>query len=153
GAHHSDCAWLSADHGGHPVCTLDRWPLQLALRAGQHGRRPVPGCVRNVAAEPLTRGLDKQKGRPTGRPSLQKICYCLECLDVLCLQALGSLDDVELHRLAFLQAAEALVLNGGVVNEHVLAVLAADETIAFGVIEPLHCSLFHVLLSFYRVNL
>jgi hypothetical protein len=28
--------------------------------------------------------------------------------------------------------------------EDILAVLAADETIALGVVEPLHCSCFHV---------
>jgi hypothetical protein len=32
------------------------------------------------------------------------------------------------------------------VYEHVLAVLAADETITFGVVKPLYCSCFHVLL-------
>jgi hypothetical protein len=30
------------------------------------------------------------------------------------------------------------------VHENVLAVLPADEAVAFGVIEPLHCSLFHI---------
>jgi hypothetical protein len=29
------------------------------------------------------------------------------------------------------------------VHEHVLAVLTADETITFGIVEPLYCSCFH----------
>jgi hypothetical protein len=34
------------------------------------------------------------------------------------------------------------------VYEHVLAVLAADETITFGVVEPLYCSCFHGVALF-----
>jgi len=74
----------------------------------------------------------------------------LQSLNVLCLPALGSLDDVELDGLTFLEAAEALILNGGVVNEHIFAVLTADKTVTLGVIEPLNCSLFHcVARSFF----
>jgi hypothetical protein len=29
-------------------------------------------------------------------------------------------------------------------HEDILAVLAADETVALGVVKPLHCSCFHV---------
>jgi|GraSoiStandDraft_9_1057307.scaffolds.fasta_scaffold243086_1 hypothetical protein len=67
----------------------------------------------------------------------------LDCLHVFSLPALGSLGDVELHRLAFLQASEAAGLNGGKMHENVFAILAADKAVAFGVIEPLYCSLFH----------
>ena len=62
---------------------------------------------------------------------------------VLCLPALGSFDDVELHRLAFLQTPEAIRLNSREVNENIFAILAADETKALRVIEPLNDSLFH----------
>jgi hypothetical protein len=34
------------------------------------------------------------------------------------------------------------------VYEHVLAVLAADETITFGVVKPLYCSCFHGVALF-----
>jgi len=34
------------------------------------------------------------------------------------------------------------------VHENVFAILAADKTIAFGVVEPLYCSLFHVFVLF-----
>jgi len=67
----------------------------------------------------------------------------LQQLHVFCLPAFGALDDVELHRLAFLQAAEAVCLNCGEVDENVFAVLTGNKAIAFRVIEPLNCSLFH----------
>ena len=67
----------------------------------------------------------------------------LDRLDVLCLPALRAFYNVELNLLTFLQTAEAVGLNGGEVNENVLAVLAADETIALGVVKPLYCSCFH----------
>ena len=68
----------------------------------------------------------------------------LERLYVFSLQALGSLFHFELHRLTLLQAAETVRLDRREMHENVFAILAADETIAFCVIEPLHCSLFHV---------
>jgi hypothetical protein len=67
----------------------------------------------------------------------------LDGLYVLRLPALGALDYIELDLLTFLQAAEAVWLDGGEVNENVLAVLAADETIALGIVKPLYCSCFH----------
>jgi hypothetical protein len=30
------------------------------------------------------------------------------------------------------------------VHEYIFAILAADETIAFGIVKPLYCSRFHV---------
>src|SRR5690242_9145810 len=66
-------------------------------------------------------------------------------LDARSLGALGAIGDLELHALAFLQAAEALGVDGREVDEHVLpTVLGRDETEALGVVEPLdrtetHC--------------
>ena len=68
----------------------------------------------------------------------------LQNLNVFCLEPLGSADDAELHRLAFLKAAEALRLDGRKMHKYVLTALPSDEAKAFGVVEPLHCSLFHV---------
>jgi len=62
---------------------------------------------------------------------------------ILRLPSLGSFNDVELDRLSFFQAAKALILDGGVVDENIFSVLAADEAVAFCVVKPLHCSLFH----------
>ena len=67
----------------------------------------------------------------------------LDAFDVFCLPALRAFDYVKLNLLTFLQAAEAVGLNSGEVNENILAVLAADESIAFGIVKPLYCSCFH----------
>ena len=79
--------------------------------------------------------------------ALIRIVSCeavLDALDVLCLPALGAFDHVKLHLLTFLKAAESAGLNGGEMHEDILAVLAADKSIALGVVKPLHCSCFHV---------
>jgi hypothetical protein len=83
-----------------------------------------------------------KKGDPKAA-YLRTYARFLQSLDVLCLPALRSFDNAELNGLTFLQSAEAPRLNRGVVDENVLAVLAADETVALRVIEPLNCSLFH----------
>ena len=72
----------------------------------------------------------------------------LERLHILGLPALGAFDHIELYLLTFLQAAESVRLNGREVYEYILAVLAADKSIAFGVIEPLYCSCFHGVALF-----
>src|SRR6266852_3736397 len=66
----------------------------------------------------------------------------LDSGNVLRLPAFGAFGHVELHGLAFLQALEAASLNRGEMHENVFAILTADEAIAFGVVKPLHCSLF-----------
>jgi len=84
---------------------------------------------------------------------LLRIAYFLERLYVLSLPALGSLHDVELNRLPLLEAAETVRLDGGEMDENVLAILAADETKTLSVVEPLHCSLFHVTFCSFCVDL
>jgi hypothetical protein len=66
----------------------------------------------------------------------------LRTLHVLGLPALRAFDHVKLHLLTLLQAAEAARLNGREVHKYILAVLAADETVAFGVIKALSLFLF-----------
>jgi hypothetical protein len=86
-----------------------------------------------------------QKAAISGRPFSD--CQSqsgLGALDVLCLPALGAFDHVKLDLLSFLEAAEAGRLNRGEMYEYILSILAADETIALGVVKPLHCSCFHV---------
>src|ERR1019366_3605102 len=77
----------------------------------------------------------------------------LERLNVFCLPAFGALHHVELHRLPFLKAAEALRLNRGVMNENVFTVLTADEAKTLCIVEPLYCSLFHEDTSLFCVDL
>ena len=72
----------------------------------------------------------------------------LDRLHILGLPALGAFDHIELNLLTLLQAAESTRLDGGEVHKHVLTILAADETITLGVVEPLYCSCFHGIALF-----
>src|SRR5216684_2203373 len=76
----------------------------------------------------------------------------LDSLNVLSLPALRALGHVELHGLPLLEAAESASLNSGEMHEYILPILTADEAIAFGVVNPLHCSLFHGYSYFLFVN-
>src|SRR2546427_9834441 len=67
--------------------------------------------------------------------------------DVLRLQALGTLRDLELHRVALGQAAEAFGLDRREVDKHVRTRLLRDEAKALRVIEPLHFTLCHTVAS------
>src|SRR5437762_11266229 len=67
----------------------------------------------------------------------------LDSLNVFSLPALWSLGHVKLHSLPFLQAAKTASLNSGKMHEDIVSALTANEAIAFGVVKPLYCSLFH----------
>jgi len=100
------------------------------------------------------RDSGKYKGRLFSRPLIEfSVQSGLDAFDVLGLPALGAFDHIELHLLPFLKAAEAIGLNGGEVNEHVLTVLAADESVTLGVVKPLYCSCFHgdALFPFFQM--
>src|ERR1700739_390216 len=73
----------------------------------------------------------------------------LQRLHVFRLPALRTFGDVELHRLALLQALETARLDCREMHENVFAILTADKAVAFGVIEPLYCSLFHVFVLLF----
>jgi hypothetical protein len=96
-------------------------------------------------------GEDEEcKGAPastfeTGTPAVE-MRHALERADVVSLPAFRPLGDVKLHCLALLQALEAACLDRREVHKNIFATLTADEAVAFGVIEPLYCSLFcHVV--------
>src|SRR2546422_5660392 len=72
----------------------------------------------------------------------------LEASDVRRLQALGAGGHFEFNRLAFVQRFVPLRLDGGKVDENVLAGLALDEPESLTGVEPLHCSLFFQCFSF-----
>src|SRR6266849_8482133 len=72
-------------------------------------------------------------------------CLCLYRLNVLSLPAFRAFGHVELHSLPFLQAAKAACLNSGEMHEDIFPCLTADEAVAFGVVEPLYRSLFHLI--------
>src|SRR3954463_8105097 len=73
------------------------------------------------------------KGR--GRGPLP--CKVLDLVDVAGLRALRTVNDLELDRLAFLERTEAVALDRRVVDEHVTASVAFDESVTLGVVEPL----------------
>src|SRR5687768_10540352 len=91
----------------------------------------------------------KKAQPPLGRPGLE--CRgdgtrgSAHDADVLCLEALGAAGDVELDLLPFLEGAEPLRLNRGVVAEDVVSALLRDETEPLGVVEPLHSTSCHCL--------
>jgi hypothetical protein len=83
-----------------------------------------------------------EKGREAcaSRPALHR--SGLERLNVGSLQALGAADNLEFNGLSLVEGAIAVRLNGGEMDENVLAALALDESKAFAGVKPLHCSLF-----------
>jgi len=69
------------------------------------------------------------------------------------LRAFLALGDLELHRVAFLQALVSLRGNCAVVNKYVRSIRAPNEPVPFCVIEPLYGSFhtFHVTPRFPHV--
>jgi hypothetical protein len=57
--------------------------------------------------------------------------------DVPCLRTFWTVDDLEFDRLTLLQGPEAIATDRGVVNEDVAASFALNESVPFGVVEPL----------------
>jgi hypothetical protein len=60
--------------------------------------------------------------------------------DVCSLQTFGALFDFELDPLAFFQAAEAIGLNSGEVDEDIVATLMRNEAVALAAVEPFDCA-------------
>jgi hypothetical protein len=77
----------------------------------------------------------------------------LQGLDVRGLPAFRSFDDVELHRLAFLQAFKAGCVDCRVMHEHILAILTAYKPESLSVVKPLHRALFHNTWSLFCTSL
>jgi hypothetical protein len=67
----------------------------------------------------------------------------LELYNVGCFGALGRVDNVELHLLAFSQRLKAAVLNIAKMNEHIAAIFTGNESKAFGIIEPFYGTCLH----------
>src|SRR3974390_1771826 len=64
---------------------------------------------------------------------------------VRCLRSLLTINDFELHCVAFLQALVALGNQGAIVHKHVRSVLPADEAESLRIVEPLYGSFqFHL---------
>jgi hypothetical protein len=102
-------------------------------------RRPGTGMRTSNANAELRAGAKTQNGTAS---RLSRLVDCgvrrLGERHVRGLQTLGALLDVELDRGALSQAAEAIALNRGKMDEDVLSALSGDEAEALGVVEPLH---------------
>src|SRR5262245_23057705 len=68
------------------------------------------------------------------------------------LWSLFALSDFERHPLPFIERAVVIADDCRVVHEDVTTLIAADEAIPLGGIEPLHCALSHALPSFLRIR-
>jgi hypothetical protein len=72
------------------------------------------------------------------------VCGCVgmllvsRFLYISSLRTLGSLHDLKLNHLSFLQGAITVSNNRGIMNEDVGTILAPNESVAFRVIEPFH---------------
>src|SRR5262245_9188312 len=77
------------------------------------------------------------------RPPWNQRFRSLDATDVRRLQALGALDDVELHLLALAQGAKALRHDRGVMDKHVRRAITGDEPKPLRIVEPLHGASFH----------
>jgi hypothetical protein len=74
---------------------------------------------------------------------LSRFCH------VCSLWAFGSLGDLELYLIAFLQALVSFSGYRAVVHENIRSTVASDEAIPFGIVEPFHRTIqtFHVTPS------
>src|ERR1039458_3815761 len=68
--------------------------------------------------------------------------YTSDFQDVFGLQPFGALLDLELHLRTLLQGFVTVCLDGGKMNEHVVAARPLDESKALGGIKPFHCAFF-----------
>src|SRR3974390_696718 len=79
-----------------------------------------------------------------GQANYDRVLRCFG--DVCCLRSLLTLNDLELDGVAFLEALVAGGGDGTIVNEHIGAAIASDESVSLCIVKPLHRSLqsFHV---------
>ncbi len=73
-----------------------------------------------------------RRARPRSR---KQIVLTAQLYYILSLQTLGPLNHLELHQLFFLEGAETLALDGGVVHEDIGAVLLGNESKPLGVVK------------------
>src|ERR1022692_3694340 len=112
------------------------------------------GTVAGSARPPLPAA--RQTGRVTPAPGGQRairpvlgdqFCQALDSADRGRLRPPVALLDVELHPLAFFQAAVPIRLDGGEVDEHVPTTVDRDEAVALVRVEPFDGALSHQLNS------
>ena len=75
-----------------------------------------------------------------------KLLISLYRPNVFCLEALGTLDDIEGDWLTFLKTAKSIRLNRGEMHEDIFAIGTAEKAESLRVVKPLNCTLFHLEL-------
>src|SRR5262245_48153161 len=119
---------------GHPPLAAERSRSPIRWT-----RIPSEGCEEGVAAVWLE---EEQAPRERCRRGPYGYGSGLGDLDdVLGLQPLRPFDDVKAHSVTFGQGAESLGDDRGMVDEDVRTMLAHDEAVPLGVVEPLHGTL------------
>src|SRR3974377_651198 len=99
----------------------------------------VVACQRESVPTRIQRIHEKRRS-PGTSPFSQ--LTSLERIYVFSCPPLRALRNVKLHGLPFLKTPEPAGLDCREMHKNILAALTADEAVAFGVVEPLHCSLF-----------
>src|SRR5690606_3385069 len=118
-----------------PGCSSTSSPETGARARARAAAAPGRGRCRRLAASHPGNG----KPRSWRGFLCKRACGRSGRHDVGRLRALRALHDVEADALAFLQRAESLGVDGGVVHDHIrAAILGSDETATLGVVEPLH---------------
>jgi hypothetical protein len=109
----------------------------------------VEGATQNIQSffrASLESGTPKtEKAASSGLPGRPiKLCwfYILRTIDVLCLQSLRAAFDFELNLCTFLQRPVTVHLDGGKVDEHIIAIGALDKSIALRGVKPFHYTFF-----------
>jgi hypothetical protein len=113
---------------------------QVPLRLRRFGMTSFfqRAAIRNDIAFILESG--KRKTLPYIWKGLQVARGRLAAAYVRCLEAFRALQQVELDSFALVESAIAVFLDGGEMNEHILARGPLDESVTFGSVKPLHCA-------------
>src|SRR5689334_633558 len=94
-----------------------------------------------------------ERGRPLAEPPRSVVRVVLDRVNLFGLRALGAAPRGVLDPLVLLEGAEAVHLDGGVVDEDVgRAVVRGNEAVALVRVEPLHGALRHVLLLLMTIS-
>ena len=86
----------------------------------------------------MNENAGKQKALPCGKADLSSFVRSGRLDNVCGLRAACALDDVELDVLPLVERLETFILDGGEMNEHIVAVLASDESISLFCAEPFY---------------
>ena len=88
------------------------------------------------------KGLQVDAGLDPGSPNTHGCVWVeLSADDVCSLEAFRPLQQVKFDRFALIESAIAVFLDGGEVNENVFTRRPLDESVSFGPVKPLYCTL------------